>query len=166
MASINACIVGYMLFVRKMPFDVRERLISVRTSPWQVTFIALILVLSLAIMGKLIFHKGTPLRGGMPSGHAAVAFSIWTVISFLTNNLIVIVLSFVMAFLIARHRVKSSIHTITEVSRISLADMRSAEVGYSAARLQGILDEWGNSYQGLDATFSLLTKLGARFKLA
>jgi hypothetical protein len=54
----------------------------------------------------------------------------------------------------------------SEVSRISLADMRSAEVGYSAARLQGILDEWGNSYQGLDATFSLLTKLGARFKLA
>ena len=113
--SINACIVGYMLFVKKMPFDVRERLISVSTAPWQVTFIALILVFGSVIIGKIIFHKGTPLRGGMPSGHAAIAFAIWTVISFLTNNLIVISLSFVMAFLIARHRVKSAIHTLPEV---------------------------------------------------
>ncbi len=113
--SINACIVGYMLFVKKMPFDVGQRLISVRTSPWQVTFIALILVLGLVIIGKIVFHRGTPLRGGMPSGHAAIAFSIWTIIAFLTNNLIVITLSFIMAFLIARHRVKSAIHTLPEV---------------------------------------------------
>jgi hypothetical protein len=54
----------------------------------------------------------------------------------------------------------------SEVSRLSFADIRSAEVGYSAARLQGILDEWGNSYRGLQATFPLLTKLGARFNLS
>lgn len=54
----------------------------------------------------------------------------------------------------------------SEVSRLSLADIRSAEVGYSEARLHGILDEWGNSYRGLQATFPLLTKLGARFNLS
>jgi hypothetical protein len=52
----------------------------------------------------------------------------------------------------------------SEVSRLGLTDMRSAEVGYSEARLKGILDEWGNSYRGLQATFPLLTKLGARFR--
>lgn len=114
-ASINACVVGYMLFSRKIPFDIRANLVTVKDSPWQVTFIALILVFGSAIIGKIIFHKGTPLRGGMPSGHAAVAFSIWTIIAFLTSNLIVVTLSFLMAFLIARHRVKDAVHTLPEV---------------------------------------------------
>jgi len=119
-SAVNACIVGCMLFLKKIPFDIREHLVSVRTSPWQVTFIALILVLGSAILGKLILHKGTPLRGGMPSGHAAIAFAMWTVISFLTNNLIVITLSFVLALLIARHRIKSAIHSLPEVIAGSL----------------------------------------------
>ena len=118
--AINACIVGYALFVRKMPFDIREHLISVRTSPWQVTFIVLILVLGLTVIIKHMLHKGTPLRGGMPSGHAGIAFAIWTMIAFLTNNLIVITLSFIMAFLIARHRIKDDVHTFTEVAAGSL----------------------------------------------
>ena len=113
--SISASIIGYVLFIRKIPFDIRERLLSVQGSPWQVTFIALVLVFGAVIIGKLIFNKGTPLRGGMPSGHAAIAFSVWTIIAFLTNNLIVIALSFLMAFLIARHRVKDAVHTVVEV---------------------------------------------------
>jgi len=113
--SINAAIVGYILFSKKLPFDVALAMENVRKSPWHVTFIALILVFGVSIIGKLIFHKGTPLRGGMPSGHAAIAFSIWTVIIFLTRNSIVIVLSFLMAFLIARHRIKDSVHTFWEV---------------------------------------------------
>ena len=113
--SINAAIVGYILFSKKLPFDVAVAMENVRKSPWHVTFIALILVLGMSIIGKLIFHKGTPLRGGMPSGHAAIAFSIWTVIIFLTRNSIVIALSFLMAFLIARHRIKDSVHTFWEV---------------------------------------------------
>jgi diacylglycerol kinase (ATP) len=114
-ASINACAVGYMLFSKKLPFNIREHLITVKGSPWQVTFIILILVLGVTIMSKLLLHKGTPLRGGMPSGHAAIAFSIWMIIAFLTNNLIVITLSFLMAFLISRHRIKDAVHTLQEV---------------------------------------------------
>ena len=113
--AISACIVGYMLFSRKLPFDIRAHLMTVKSYPWQVTFMALVLVLGSTIIGKIIFHKGTPLRGGMPSGHAAIAFSIWTIISFLTNNLIVVTLSFVMAFLIARHRIKDAVHTLPEI---------------------------------------------------
>jgi len=115
-SAINAVIVGYILFSKNVPFSVRDTVLRIRKSTWHITFIALILVLGLSIIGKVIFHRGAPLRGGMPSGHAAVAFSIWTVITFLTNNSIVIVLSFVMAFLIARHRVKDAIHTLWEVA--------------------------------------------------
>ena len=115
LTSINAVIVGYILFSRKIPFNATEAMDTIKGSPWHVTFIALILVFGSTIIGKMLSHKGTPLRGGMPSGHAAIAFSTWTIITFLTNNSVVIVLTFLMAFLIARHRVKDSIHTIWEV---------------------------------------------------
>ena len=113
--AINAVIVGYTLFARKVPFNIDLEMARIRQSPWHITFIATILVFGLSIIGKLIFHRGTPLRGGMPSGHAAVAFSMWTAIAFITTNTVVVALAFVMAFLIARHRVKDAVHSIWEV---------------------------------------------------
>jgi len=115
LAAINAVIVGYILFAKRVLLSVNMNLINVRAAPWHITFIALILVFGASILGKIIFHKGAPLRGGMPSGHSAIAFAIWTIIAFFTNNSIVIILSFLMAFLIARHRVKDAIHTVWEV---------------------------------------------------
>jgi diacylglycerol kinase (ATP) len=115
LTAINAVIVGYTLFSRKIPFNIDVEMARIRQSPWHVTFLAAILVFGLSIIGKLVFHRGTPLRGGMPSGHAAVAFSMWTAIAFITTNTVVVALSFVMAFLIARHRVKDAVHTIWEV---------------------------------------------------
>jgi diacylglycerol kinase (ATP) len=115
LTAINAVIVGYALFARKFPFNIDAEMARVRQSPWHMTFIAIILVLGLSILGKIVFHKGTPLRGGMPSGHAAVAFSIWTIVAFLSNNTVVVTLAFVMAFLIARHRIKDAVHTFWEV---------------------------------------------------
>jgi len=114
-SAINAVIVGYTVFSRHLPFPVEVGITRITQSPWHITFISIILVFGATIIGKLIFHKGTPLRGGMPSGHAAVAFSIWTIITFMTDNSIVVILSFVLAFLIARHRVKDAVHTVWEV---------------------------------------------------
>ena len=115
LTSINAIIAGYIMFSRRLPFRIEEEIARIRQSPWHLTFISLILVLGIALIAKILFHKGTPLRGGMPSGHAAVAFAIWTIITFLTNNSIVVILTFLMAFLIARHRVKDAVHTVWEV---------------------------------------------------
>ena len=72
-------------------------------------------VLFFVILGKALFHKGRPLRGGMPSGHAAVAFSIWVIISFVTRNHIAAVLVFILAFLLARSRLSGKVHTAWEV---------------------------------------------------
>jgi len=115
LTAINAVIVGYVLFSKRIPFDIEMAMESIRQSPWHITFISMILVFGLSIMGKIAFQRGTPLRGGMPSGHSAIAFSIWTAIAFMTNNFIVITLAFVMAFLIARHRIKDAVHTLWEV---------------------------------------------------
>ncbi|NQT06599.1 MAG: diacylglycerol kinase [Candidatus Omnitrophica bacterium] len=114
-ASVNAIIVGYLLFSKRLNFSLEEGLLRVRQSSWHITFICLIVVLTLVVMIKVIFHKGTPLRGGMPSGHSAMAFSIWTIIVVITNNGLIAVLAFVMAFLIARSRLVSEIHNVWEV---------------------------------------------------
>jgi diacylglycerol kinase (ATP) len=115
LTAINAVIVGYVLFSKRVPFNMEDGIARLRQSSWHMTFISLILVLAFTIVGKAFFHRGTPLRGGMPSGHAAVAFSVWTIITFMTNNFGVVMLVFLLAFLIARHRIKDSIHTIWEV---------------------------------------------------
>ena len=116
LAAFNALIVGYALFTKNTSMiRIEEGITWLRYSPWHITLISIIVVLSLTLLGKVIFHKGKPLRGGMPSGHSAFAFSVWTAIAFLTNNTVVVILSFILAFLIARHRIKDSIHTIWEV---------------------------------------------------
>lgn len=115
LTAVNALVVGYILFIKHIQFGMADSLDRIRHSPWHMTFIAVILVMGLVIIGKILFHKGTPLRGGMPSGHAAVAFAMWTVIAFLTSNTTVTALAFVMAFLIARHRIKDAVHTFWEV---------------------------------------------------
>ena len=115
LASIYAVVVGYVIFSKHLSFPLEESLLRIKQSNWHITLIALILVLAFVILGKIIFHKGTPFRGGMPSGHAAISFSIWTVISVITANPLIVILSFIMAFLVARSRIKESIHTTLEV---------------------------------------------------
>jgi diacylglycerol kinase (ATP) len=53
--------------------------------------------------------------GGMPSGHAAVAFSLWTSIAFLTNQPIIVLLGFILAVLVTQNRLRAGIHTLWEV---------------------------------------------------
>ncbi|MFC1577273.1 diacylglycerol kinase [Candidatus Omnitrophota bacterium] len=117
LTSVNAVIVGYILFSRRIAISIEDGIARLRSAPWHITFISLIIVFGLVIIGKLVFYKGELgfLRGGMPSGHAAMAFSMWTTITFLTRNEVAMALSFVMAFLIARHRIKDFVHSIWEV---------------------------------------------------
>lgn len=115
-ASINAVVVGYMLFFK--PIVGKELGIAIKAikgSQWHVSFICLIVVIGMVITGKLFFHRGTPLRGGMPSGHSAIAFSIWTIAAFVTANELMIFLVLLLALLVAQSRVETGIHTLWDV---------------------------------------------------
>lgn len=114
-SAINAVVVGYMIFYTKAPFDIEAGIARLRNSSMNMTFISLILVFAFVIMGKVFSRRGSPLRGGMPSGHAALAFSMWTVIVLLTKNILITILAFLMAFLIARSRIHRRIHNFWEV---------------------------------------------------
>ena len=115
LSAVNALIVFYIIFSQYFNIPFENTLTRIKQSSWHITFIALIVVLSLVIAGKVIFHKGTPFRGGMPSGHAALAFSIWAAIAFSTTNDFIIVLAFILAFFVARSRVISAVHNAWEV---------------------------------------------------
>jgi diacylglycerol kinase (ATP) len=115
LSAITAAVVGYILFASRAGIRIEDNIAKIRGSSWNITLIILIIILVIVVLSKLILHKGTPLRGGMPSGHTAIAFSIWTIISLLYPNSLVIFLVFVLAFLVARSRISANVHNLMEV---------------------------------------------------
>ena len=114
-AAINSIIVAYLLFFHRInPYTIQV-LHHVRQSDLHITFIALIIVIFAVIAVKAYFGKGTPMQGGMPSGHAAIAFSLATAITFISENMFIATLSVLMALLVAQSRVETKIHNFFEV---------------------------------------------------
>jgi diacylglycerol kinase (ATP) len=115
LSAMTAVVVGYILFASRAGIRIEDNILKIRGSSWHITFIIFILILVIVVSSKLFLNKGTPFRGGMPSGHSAIAFSIWTVISLLYPNSLVIFLVFILAVLVARSRISSQIHSLMEV---------------------------------------------------
>ena len=113
--AINAIVVGYIIFWDKLSNLSYEFVKRVKTSEPYTIFIVIVIVCLATIIVKAIFGEGTPLKGGMPSGHSALAFSIATAISLITEAPICILLSFILAVITAQSRVDSEVHTVLEV---------------------------------------------------
>lgn len=114
--AINAIIVGYVIFWDKLSKSSYKLINKIKHSEPYTILIALAIVCIVTIIIKAVFGEGTPLKGGMPSGHSALAFSIASAISLITEEPICIMLSFLMAFITAQSRVDSEIHSIIEVA--------------------------------------------------
>lgn len=113
-AAVNAIVVGYLLFLDNLRPLTRSVLWKIKQSDTTVFFIALILVVIITIVIKALYGEGTPLKGGMPSGHSAIAFSSATAIAFLTQDILIITLCYFLAFLVAQSRVDAKIHSLYE----------------------------------------------------
>ncbi|MBI4823568.1 MAG: diacylglycerol kinase [Nitrospirae bacterium] len=81
----------------------------------EVAVIAFVLVLIMVILLKSYWGKGHPLSGGLPSGHSAVAFSVWVSVTYMTESFIVSLLCFILAVAIAQSRVATRVHSAWEV---------------------------------------------------
>ena len=84
----------------------------------QITIGALALTVLVVIAVKAWTGRGTPLRGGLPSGHAALAFAGWIAATYLTGKderFLVSSIALVMALLVAQTRIESGIHSAFEV---------------------------------------------------
>ncbi len=116
-AAISSVVVGYLILAKHFPPDWRHLFDALGASPWYPTFVALLVVTGSAMFGKVSTRRRTLLSGGIPSLHSGIAFSAWTVVSFLTFHTepLISLLVFLLAFWVAQSRVIRRIHTVPEV---------------------------------------------------
>jgi diacylglycerol kinase (ATP) len=118
-ATVNAVAVGYLVFVERLKDPSSRVLDTLREGPAELTLVALVLTTALVIAAKAYTGRGRPLRGGLPSGHAAVAFAGWMAATYIlgdsTHWFLISTLTFGMALLVAQTRVESGIHSFVEV---------------------------------------------------
>ncbi|MEW8972661.1 MAG: diacylglycerol kinase [Tissierellaceae bacterium] len=115
--SVNAIIVGYLLFFDRLSNFSEVIIFKIKNSPIHLTFVSLMLVILLTIGLKAKYYKGrgTHFQGGVVSGHSALAFCIATIVAFLVENILIITLTFGLALLVAESRIEGKIHTSIEV---------------------------------------------------
>lgn len=113
-AALNSVVVGYLLFYDRIT-DISVRLMyTIRESEPHITLICIVLVLIAVVVVKAMTSTGTPLKGGMPSGHAALAFAMATGITFMTERVVASTLAYLMATLVAQSRIEGKIHSFWE----------------------------------------------------
>jgi diacylglycerol kinase (ATP) len=118
-ATINALAVGYLVFANKVADRSADLLDRLRNAPAELTVVALVLTVIVVIATKAYTGRGTPLRGGLPSGHSAVAFAGWVAATYAAGDkhrFLISSIALIMAFLVAQTRVESGVHSPLEVT--------------------------------------------------
>jgi diacylglycerol kinase (ATP) len=118
-AAINAIAVGYIVFSGKVADRSANLLDRLRHEPAELTLVALVLTIIIVIATKAYTGRGTPLRGGVPSGHAAVAFAGWMAATYAAgeyHRFLISSIALIMAILVAQTRVESGVHSALEVT--------------------------------------------------
>lgn len=113
-ASLFALFTGYLIFRKNITFIISGSLSFLRGSfQNSVVFIISFLVI-LVILLKYVFKRGKPLKGGIPSGHSALAGATFTGIVYLTTNPKIFGLALILFILVLQSRIEGKIHTISE----------------------------------------------------
>ena len=113
--SVAALAVGYLILADDLgPFSV-ETLERVRRWPGHLTLVALVLISIAVLLGKALTRAPNSFLGGMPSGHAAVAFAGWVAASFVATEGrfagLISLITLLMALLVCQSRIEAGVHT-------------------------------------------------------
>jgi diacylglycerol kinase (ATP) len=118
-ATVNAVAIGYLVFSGEVADRSTRLLERLRDAPAKLTLIALVLTILIVIATKAYTGRGTPLRGGLPSGHAAVAFAGWMAATYVVggdDRFLISSIALVMALLVAQTRIEAGVHSAVEVA--------------------------------------------------
>ncbi|HET9438307.1 MAG TPA: diacylglycerol kinase [Gaiellaceae bacterium] len=119
-AALNAVAIGYLVFSGEVAKRSSRFLTRLSDAPTELTLVARAVTVILVIAVKAYTGRGTPLRGGLPSGHAAVAFAGWMAVTLLledtSQRFLVSSVTFIMALLVAQTRVEAGVHSASEVA--------------------------------------------------
>lgn len=114
-AACGAGIMGYLILAKYILPLYGKALAMFGTQSDLGTVVAVLVVTIVVIMIKTLSGTGSPLHGGIPSGHAAVAFSIATAVSLNTGDPLISLLSFALAIMVSHSRLLMRIHSMREV---------------------------------------------------
>ena len=115
--SMGALIVGYLVFYEGIQESGARVSYAVAAVPVNEAVVTLAIVGIAAIFAKaLAGRRGSALQGGAVSGHAALAFAGATLIGLFGAKVLVTLLGFFVAFLVAQSRVEGGIHSTREVA--------------------------------------------------
>jgi diacylglycerol kinase (ATP) len=119
-AALNAIAVGYLVFSGQVADESSRLLDRLSEAPAELTLVALVLTIAAVIAMKALSGRGSPLRGGWPSGHAAVAFAGWMAVTLVLDDtehrFLVSSLALIMALLVAQTRIEAGVHSTLEVA--------------------------------------------------
>lgn len=119
-SSVVAAAVGYLVFSSKIAKPSTRYLEKIRDAPLELTLVALGVTVLVVLGLKAWTGRGTPLRGGLPSGHAAIAFAGWMAATYVLHGsehrFLVSTVTLVMALLVAQTRVEAGVHSVVEVA--------------------------------------------------
>lgn len=113
--AFGAAVIGYIVLFPYLRSMFERGPYITKHAPEEVSIIAFILVLIVVILFKAYVGKGHPLSGGMPSGHTALAFSVWVSATYTTKSFFVSALCFALAAMIAQSRITTKAHKPWEV---------------------------------------------------
>lgn len=113
--ACGAAIMGYLILAKYIMPHYGEVLAMFGTASDIGTIVSVLIVVIIVIIVKGATGTGTPLRGGILSGHSAVAFSIATAVSINTRDPLISLLSLLLAVMVSHSRLLIKIHTMREV---------------------------------------------------
>jgi len=113
--AVGAVIIGYLILWPYFIRIIHDGFWIAKHYPENIAVLAVIIIMLLVIMLKAYLGKGHPLKGGCPSGHAAVVFSIWISITYISTDLRVWIISLIIALIIASSRLMKRIHSVLDI---------------------------------------------------
>ena len=115
-AALAATCVGLLIFYRPLTALLTYEALPGSSSVAHVTLAGACLVLLVTWGAKTLLTRPVRLTGGMPSGHAAVAFALATAVFFISGNGLLTLLAVVLAGLVGQSRLEGGMHSLPEVA--------------------------------------------------
>jgi diacylglycerol kinase (ATP) len=114
-SALLSIIVAYFIFFDRVSTSLESGIVRIKQAPMHMTVIAIVVTMAAVLILKMVFKKGTPFSGGMPSGHSAIAFSAVTAAALYSNNSAITILFLIVALLVVQSRLEGKIHNVLEL---------------------------------------------------